>query len=45
MENKEHNKLYDNIDNEEDMSDSEKRDAYFSAMADQQDYEDWMENG
>ena len=37
-------KLYNNIDDEEDMSDSEKRDAYFSSLADDQAYEEWKDS-
>lgn len=38
-------KLYTFIDDDDEMSDKEKRDAYRSEMADQSDYEEWMDNG
>ena len=36
--------LYNKIDEDEEMSDSEKRETYFAEIAAQQDYEDWCDN-
>ena len=35
-------KLYETIDNEEDMTDQEKRDAYFSEIEEQEAEEKWQ---
>lgn len=33
--------LYFRIDSDDEMSDSEKRESYFSSLSDMEDYEDW----
>lgn len=37
--------LYENIDEEEDMSDAEKRENYFAEIENDQAYEDWKNAG
>jgi len=37
--------LYQNIDQEEDMSDAEKRESYFTEVENDQAYEDWKDRG
>jgi hypothetical protein len=37
------NKLMDRLDDDENLSDSEKREIYFAALAEQEDMERWEE--
>jgi hypothetical protein len=36
-------KLYEQIDKEEDMTDAEKREAYFAEIQNERDEEDWQD--